>query len=74
MIYEFGFNQDYYTFTQISLIRIVLCSEFHQTKIIDDKCFGMKSTPRTGRLSREEYLCLGAKMALTSILSLQVEF
>ena len=28
MIYELGFNQDYYTFTLISLVKIILCSKF----------------------------------------------
>jgi len=33
-IYKLGFNQDYYTFTFISLIKIVLCSKFPLTKFI----------------------------------------
>ena len=28
MIYKLGFNQNYYTFTLILLIKIVLCSKF----------------------------------------------
>ena len=29
IIYKLGFNQNYYTFTSILLIKIVLCSNFH---------------------------------------------
>jgi len=29
IIHKLGFNQNYYTFALISLIKIVLCSEFH---------------------------------------------
>ena len=42
IIYKLGVNQNYYTFTLILLIKIVLCSEFPRTNFIDDKCFDMK--------------------------------
>jgi hypothetical protein len=42
MIYKLGFNQNYYTFTLMLLIKIVLCSEFPWTRFINHKCFDMK--------------------------------
>jgi hypothetical protein len=38
IMYELGFNQNYYTFTLISRIKIVLC----RTKFINHKCFEMR--------------------------------
>ena len=37
-----GSNQSYYTFALIILIKIVLCSKFHCTKLIDFQCFHVK--------------------------------
>jgi len=42
VIYKLGFNQNYYTFTLILLIKIVLCSKFRWTTIINYKCFDMR--------------------------------
>ena len=42
LIYKLGFNQNYYTSTLMSLIRIVMCSKFHWNKFINYKCFHMK--------------------------------
>ena len=39
---ELGFNQNYYTFVLISLIKIVLCSKIHSTKFIHYKCFHIR--------------------------------
>jgi len=44
IIYKLGFNQNYYTFAWILLIKIVLCSKFHWTKLINYKCFHMNSS------------------------------
>ena len=46
IIYNLGFNQNYYTFVLILLIKIVLCSKFPWTKFINNKCFDMKLDPR----------------------------
>ena len=35
LIHKFGFNQHYYTFALISLMKIVLCSKFHWNRLID---------------------------------------
>ena len=43
MIYQIGFNQNYYTFSSILLLKIVVCSKFSWTKFIDDKYFDSKS-------------------------------
>jgi len=29
ILYEFGYNQNYYTYTLMLLIKIALCSKFH---------------------------------------------
>jgi len=42
VIYKLGFGQNFYTFTLILLVRIVLCSEFPWTKFADIKCFDCK--------------------------------
>jgi len=42
IIYKLGFNQNYYTFALILLIKIILCSEFHWTKFINYECFHMR--------------------------------
>ena len=59
IIYKLGFNQNYYTFTLILLIKIVLCSKFPSTKFINYKCFEMKSSPP---LADAEYLYLVASI------------
>ena len=41
--YRLGFNERYYTFAFILLIKIVLCSKFPWNKYINHKCFDMKS-------------------------------
>ena len=43
IIYKLGFNENYYTFTFILLIKIVLCSKFPGTKFINYKCFDMRA-------------------------------
>ena len=45
LIYEFGFNQNSYTFTWILLIKIVVCSEIPWTKFINWKCFEIRPAP-----------------------------
>jgi len=42
IIHKLGFNQNYYTFALILLIKIVLCSKFPGTKFINYKLFEMK--------------------------------
>ena len=42
MIYELGFNRNYYTVTLILLIMIVLCGFFSFTKFIIFECFDLK--------------------------------
>ena len=42
MIYEHGFNQNYYNFTMISLIKIVLRSRFLESKCMKHKGFDMQ--------------------------------
>ena len=44
IIYELDFNQNYYTFTSIVLMKIVLCSNFSWPKFINYDCFDMKSS------------------------------
>jgi hypothetical protein len=39
LIYKAGFNQNYCTFALNLLMKIVLCSQFHWTKLMDHKCF-----------------------------------
>ena len=51
IIYKLGFNQYYYTFTSILLIRILLCSKFSWTKFINYKCFGIKSCAAAGGMA-----------------------
>ena len=46
MIHEPGFNQNYWTFTLILLMKIVLCSKFPSTGFIHLECFDKKSSPR----------------------------
>ena len=41
-----GFNQNYYTFTFMLLMKIVMCSIFGGIQLIHRKCFDM-STPST---------------------------
>ena len=43
-ICKLGFNQDHYTFALILLMKIVLCSKCYRIKLIDYKCFHMKSS------------------------------
>ena len=43
MIYKLGFDQDYYTLTLISLIKIGLCSKCPRIHLIKYKCFEMRS-------------------------------
>ena len=42
IIYQLDFNQNYYTFASILLIKIVLCSKLHLIKSISYKCFQMR--------------------------------
>ena len=49
MIYKLGFNQSYDTFTSITQIKIVLCSEFPWTEFMNDKCFHMISPIALGQ-------------------------
>ena len=42
IIYKLGFNQNYYTFTLILLLKIILCSKFPLTELINHKCFEMR--------------------------------
>ena len=44
IIYKLGFNQNYYTFTLMLLIKIVLCIKFPWINFIKYKCFEMKSS------------------------------
>ena len=43
-ICKLGFNHNYYTFTLLLLINVVLCGKFPWTKSISYKCFDMKLT------------------------------
>ena len=43
VIYEVGVNQNYYTFTLVLPIKIILCSKFPRSKFIGYKCFDMNS-------------------------------
>ena len=43
MHYKLGFNQNFYTFTMISLIKIVLRSKFPWSKFMNYQCFDMRS-------------------------------
>ena len=54
MIYELGFNKNYYTFTSILLINIVLSSKFPCTKLIDYECFEMSTELGADGLDAEE--------------------
>ena len=42
IIYKLGFNANYYSFTLILPIKIVMCSKFLCTKFISYNCFGMR--------------------------------
>ena len=44
-IYKLGFNQNYYTFTVILLIKIVLSSNVPWTKFMNYQCVEMRSVP-----------------------------
>ena len=44
IVFKIGINQNYYTFTLILLMHIVLCGQFPWTEFINHKCFEMKSS------------------------------
>ena len=53
-IHKRGCNQNYYLFTLIFLIKIVLCSQLHRTKLIICKCFHMRLVCQEGTRSSSE--------------------
>ena len=54
IIHKLGFNQNFFTFTLILLIKIFLCSKFPGTKFIDLKCFELKLHSIGGQLPSEK--------------------
>ena len=60
IIHELGFNQNFYTFTVIVLIKIVMFSKLPSTKFINYKSFDMRSLME-GRRSGVGHLAATAR-------------
>ena len=48
IIYKLCSNQNYHTFTSTLLIKIILCSQFSGTKVLNHKCFEMRFLAKMG--------------------------
>ena len=49
VIHDLGFSQNYYTFTLILLVKMILCRKFHWTKFNNFMCFHMGVRLQEGR-------------------------